>query len=157
MKKLIVVLFISLVVLLVSCGGLSELPFVIISEQMLTANDENPAPKIIVVTQTPSHIVGISAEDLSVLLNVDYSKDVAFVIFFDYNNPMITKISQFKALMGNLTIWVQANFPTSTTDADFVNYEIVTIKRTQIKGRGKVLVRLLDDSFYEKNSVSFVN
>lgn len=157
MKKLIVVLLISLVVLLSSCGGLSELPFVIISEQKLTANGENSTPSIIVVTQTPSQIPGISPEDLSALMNVDYSRDVAFVIFFDYKNSKITKISQFKALMGNLTIWVRANFPTSTTDSGLVNYQILTIKRAQINGRGNVLVRLLDNSFHEKNSVSFVN
>jgi len=157
MKKLIMVLLISLAILLSSCGGLSELPFVIISEQMLTANGENSTPRIIVVTQTPSNIPGISSEDLSTLMNVDYSKDVAFVIFFDNKNSMITKISQFKALIGNLTIWVQANFQTSTTDTGFVNYQILTIKRVLINGRGNVLVRLLDDSFQEKNSVSFVN
>ena len=157
MKKLIVALLLSLVVLLTSCGGLPELPFVIISNQMLTVNDENAAPKIIVVTQTPASIPGISPEDLPTLLNIDYSKDVAFVIFFDYKNPMITKISQFKALTGSLTIWVQANFSTSTTDTGFVNYQILSIKRAQINGRGKVLVRLLDNSFSEKNSMSFIN
>ena len=157
MKKLIMVLLISLAILLSSCGGLSELPFVIISKQTLTANGENSTQRIIVVTQTPSHIPEISPEDLSALMNVDYSKDVAFVIFFDYYNSKITKISQFKALIGNLTIWVQANFQASTTNIGFVNYQILTIKRELINGRGNVLVRLLDDSFQEKNSVSFVN
>jgi hypothetical protein len=157
MKKLIMVLLISLAILLSSCGGLSELPFVIISKQTLTANGENSTQRIIVVTQTPSHIPGISPEDLSALMNVDYSEDVAFVIFFDNKNSKITKISQFKALIGNLTIWVQANFQASTTNIGFVNYQILTIKRALINGRGNVLVRLLDDSFQEKNSVSFVN
>ena len=75
MKKLIVIPLLSCIILLSSCGGLSELSFVTIGDQTIAANGLDPTSRIEVVTQTPSSIQGILPVDLSALQSVDYSED----------------------------------------------------------------------------------
>ncbi|MFC1967297.1 hypothetical protein ACFLV2_01450 [Chloroflexota bacterium] len=157
MKKLIVIPLLSCILLLSSCGGLSELSFVTIGEQTIAANGLDPTSRIEVVTQTPSSIQGISPVDLSALQSVDYSEDVAFVVSFGYGGSTVTRISQLKALTGNSTIWVKTNIPESTKDTGFLRYQIVTVKRAQIFRRGSVLVRLLGSIHHDKGTVIFSN
>ena len=157
MKKLIVIPLLSCIVLFSSCGGFSELSFVTIGEQKIAANGLDPTSRIEVFTQTPSSIQGILPVDLSALQSVDYSEDVAFVVFFGYGGSTVTRISQLKALTGNLTIWVKTNIPELATDTGFLRYQIVTVKRAEIFPRASVLVRLFGLVHRDKGTVIFSN
>jgi hypothetical protein len=148
MKRLI---FILLAIVLTGCNaGVSMVPFKTISKQTIPVQDA--VPRIIVISK-PQTVVGILSKDQVVINDFDYSHDVLIIGFLgygDYAKPWVTKISQLKAATGNLTIWVQADIPPSTSGESTVNYQIVSVHKSDIVKLGDILIRLTNPNFSSK-------